>query len=166
MSFSSVVLPLCAVLAAMALPVQAAINAQLARGLGNPVAAVAVSFGAGLVLLVLLVLTVFRDLPPASEIVRIPPWLFFAGGSLGVLYLIGNVVLVPRLGAAAMFSFAIAGQLIASGNPAAVAAGLRVVGLCAGSHVRDGHGDRLRAAGADVICHSFAEVRQLLGHEA
>jgi HAD superfamily hydrolase (TIGR01509 family) len=53
----------------------------------------------------------------------------------------------------------------ATGVTAAVAAGLRVVGLCAGSHVRDGHGDRLRAAGADVICHSFAEVRQLLGHE-
>jgi transporter family-2 protein len=114
MSLSSVLLPLCAVLAAMALPVQAAINSQLARALGNPVAAVAVSFGAGLVLLVLLVLTVFRDLPPASDIVRIPPWLFVAGGSLGVLYLIGNVVLVPRLGAAAMFSFAIAGQLTAA----------------------------------------------------
>jgi transporter family-2 protein len=114
MSLSSVLLPLCAVLAAMALPVQAAINAQLARALGNPVAAVAVSFCAGLVLLVVLVLTVFRDLPPAGEIVRIPPWLFVCGGSLGVLYLIGNVVLVPRLGAAAMFSFAIAGQLTAA----------------------------------------------------
>lgn len=114
MSLSSVVLPLCALLAAMALPVQAAINAQLARALGNPVAAVAVSFCAGLVLLIALVLTVFRDLPPAAEIVRIPPWLFVCGGALGVLYLIGNVVLVPKLGAAAMFSFAIAGQLTAA----------------------------------------------------
>lgn len=114
MSFSAVFLPLCALVAAMALPVQAAVNAQLARALGNSVAAVAVSFCAGLVLLILLVLTVFRDLPPSSEIARIPLWLFVTGGSLGVLYLIGNVVLVPRLGAAAMFSFAIAGQLIAA----------------------------------------------------
>jgi transporter family-2 protein len=114
MSLTNVILPLCAILAAMALPVQAAINAQLARALGNPVAAVAVSFAAGLALLVLLVLTIFRHAPPAAEIVRIPPWLFVAGGSLGVLYLIGNVVLVPRLGAAAMFSFAIAGQLTAA----------------------------------------------------
>jgi HAD superfamily hydrolase (TIGR01509 family) len=44
----------------------------------------------------------------------------------------------------------------------AAAAGTRVVGLCVASHVRDGHGERLRAAGADVICHSFAEVQQLL----
>ena len=50
-----------------------------------------------------------------------------------------------------------------TGVTAAAAAGTRVVGLCAASHVRDGHGDRLRAAGADVICHSFAEVQQLLG---
>lgn len=114
MTPSAILLPLCALLAAMALPVQAAVNAQLARALGNPVAAVAVSFGAGLILLVLLVLTVFRDLPPLSEVGRIPAWLFFTGGSLGVLYLIGNVVLVPRLGAAAMFSFAIAGQLMAA----------------------------------------------------
>jgi HAD superfamily hydrolase (TIGR01509 family) len=49
-----------------------------------------------------------------------------------------------------------------TGVTAAVAAGTHVVGLCAASHVRDGHGDRLRAAGADVICHSFAEVQQLL----
>jgi HAD superfamily hydrolase (TIGR01509 family) len=50
-----------------------------------------------------------------------------------------------------------------TGVTAAAAAGARVIGLCAASHVRDGHGDRLRAAGADVICHSFAEVAQLLG---
>jgi HAD superfamily hydrolase (TIGR01509 family) len=49
------------------------------------------------------------------------------------------------------------------GVMAAVAAGTRVVGLCAGSHARGGHDERLRAAGADVICHSFAEVEQILG---
>jgi HAD superfamily hydrolase (TIGR01509 family) len=50
-----------------------------------------------------------------------------------------------------------------TGVTAAVAAGTRVVGLCAASHVRADHGDRLRAAGAHAICHSFAEVRGLLG---
>ena len=49
-----------------------------------------------------------------------------------------------------------------TGVTAGVAAGIRVVGLCTASHIRDGHGDRLRAAGADIICHSFAEVEQLL----
>jgi HAD superfamily hydrolase (TIGR01509 family) len=48
------------------------------------------------------------------------------------------------------------------GVTAAVAAGTRVVGLCAGSHARGGHGDRLRAAGAHVVCHSFDEVHRLL----
>ena len=49
------------------------------------------------------------------------------------------------------------------GVTAAVAAGASVVGLCAGAHARGDHGGRLRAAGAHVICHSFAEVQQLLG---
>jgi HAD superfamily hydrolase (TIGR01509 family) len=49
-----------------------------------------------------------------------------------------------------------------TGVTAAVAAGIRVIGLCAGSHVRGDHGERLRAAGADAICHSFTEIQQLL----
>jgi bacterial/archaeal transporter family-2 protein len=111
LSLATFLLPLCGLLAAMLLPVQAAVNAQLARALGNPVAATAVSFGAGFCLLVLLCLVVFRELPPLAQIARIPPWLFFTGGTLGVIYLVGNVVLVPRLGAATLFTFAIAGQL-------------------------------------------------------
>jgi transporter family-2 protein len=111
MSLASILLPLCALLAAMVLPIQAAVNARLSMALGNPVAATAVSFGAGLCLLVLLCLVFFRHLPPAGEIAKIPWWLFVTGGSLGVVYLVGNVVLVPRLGAATVFTFAIAGQL-------------------------------------------------------
>lgn len=48
------------------------------------------------------------------------------------------------------------------GVAAAVAAGAQVIGLCAGSHVGDEHGEKLRAAGAHHICHSFAEVERLL----
>ena len=111
MPLATLLLPLAALVAAMVLPVQAAINAQLARGLGNSVAATACSFAAGTTLLILLVLVFFRDLPPLSQIARIPPWLFVTGGALGVVYVVGNVVLVPRLGAATVFVFAIAGQL-------------------------------------------------------
>lgn len=46
----------------------------------------------------------------------------------------------------------------ASGVEAAVAAGMTVVGLCAGAHTRDGHGERLIAAGAVVAAASWAEV--------
>jgi beta-phosphoglucomutase-like phosphatase (HAD superfamily) len=39
-----------------------------------------------------------------------------------------------------------------AGVRGAVAAGMTVIGLCAGSHVRSGHADLLRAAGAAYIC--------------
>jgi beta-phosphoglucomutase-like phosphatase (HAD superfamily) len=45
-----------------------------------------------------------------------------------------------------------------TGVAAGVAAGAVVVGLCAGSHVRPGHAERLAAAGAHHVCGSFEAV--------
>ncbi|MGV8929399.1 MAG: HAD family hydrolase [Brevundimonas sp.] len=50
-----------------------------------------------------------------------------------------------------------------TGVLAGVAAGMRVVGLCAGGHVRDGHAGRLVAAGAHHIAHSWDEVAAMIG---
>jgi HAD superfamily hydrolase (TIGR01509 family) len=44
------------------------------------------------------------------------------------------------------------------GVQAGVAAGARVIGLCAGSHIRVGHGERLSEAGAHQIAHSYGEI--------
>lgn len=44
------------------------------------------------------------------------------------------------------------------GVTGAVASGAFVIGLAAGSHCFDGHGERLRALGAHAIAHSFDEV--------
>ena len=49
-----------------------------------------------------------------------------------------------------------------TGVLAGVAAGMRVIGLCAGGHVRDGHAERLTAAGAHHIARSYDEVAQLI----
>lgn len=48
------------------------------------------------------------------------------------------------------------------GVTGAVASGAFVIGLAAGSHCFDGHGDRLRALGAHAIAHSFDEVAAAL----
>ena len=48
------------------------------------------------------------------------------------------------------------------GATGAVASGAYVIGLTAGSHCGDGHGDRLRALGVQAIAASFAEVVALL----
>jgi HAD superfamily hydrolase (TIGR01509 family) len=45
----------------------------------------------------------------------------------------------------------------------ALASGATVIGLAAGSHCFDGHGDRLRALGVVHVADSFEQVRTLLG---
>ena len=46
----------------------------------------------------------------------------------------------------------------AGGIKAAVAAGMTAVGLCAASHIREGHDLKLRDAGAVHLAHSWPEV--------
>jgi len=49
------------------------------------------------------------------------------------------------------------------GVTGALASGATVIGLAAGAHCLDDHGDRLRALGVELIAHSFAEVRRMIG---
>ncbi len=49
------------------------------------------------------------------------------------------------------------------GATGAVASGGYVIGLTAGRHCGDGHGDRLSAIGVDAVADDFAEVARLLG---
>lgn len=51
----------------------------------------------------------------------------------------------------------------APGVTAAKAAGMTVIGLCAGLHCGPGYGDRLRAAGADHVAGRYLEVLDLIG---
>lgn len=50
-----------------------------------------------------------------------------------------------------------------SGVKAAKAAGMHVIGLLAGAHIQPGHDARLRAAGADHLAGSWAEVEVIAG---
>ena len=53
-----------------------------------------------------------------------------------------------------------------TGVAAATAAGMRVIGLCAGGHIRPGHDAALRAAGAHAIAWSYQEVTRYLAPPA
>jgi HAD superfamily hydrolase (TIGR01509 family) len=70
------------------------------------------------------------------------------------------------LHAAAAMGVPIAQTAIIEDSPVgvtgAVASGAFVIGLAAGSHCFDGHGERLRALGAHVIAHSLEEVAAAL----
>jgi len=93
--------------------VQAPINAELARGLGLPVAAAMASFLSGAVVLAVLSFALSQA-QGISIGWRVPPlWVFIAGGCLGAAYVTSAILLTPRLGAAATMAFIVTGQLLA-----------------------------------------------------
>ena len=95
-------------------PVQAAVNALLARGVGGAFAATMVSFIAGLIVLLGLNAVVFKQWPRLADLYAQPLPLLWAGGTIGVVFLSSNVFLASRIGVAATFAFAMAGQLLAA----------------------------------------------------
>jgi transporter family-2 protein len=102
-----------AILAGVALPLQAAINAVLARSTGNPLWASAISFSVGLIAL-LLVCSVIRAPWPALAGVAALPWWAWTGGALGALYVASSIIVIPKLGAATLVALVVAGQMLAS----------------------------------------------------
>ena len=107
-----IVWSLVGIAAGMLIALQAPINAQLARGLGMPIAAAAASFVAGTVVLIALTLVVSQA-QGTSIAWRVPPlWMFVVGGCLGAAFVTCALVLTPKLGAAATMAFIVAGQLL------------------------------------------------------
>lgn len=101
------------VVAGACIAIQAPINAQLGRGLGMPVAAAMVSFAAGAIALGLVLLLFVRAEGVMPDWRAPAPWLYFAGGCLGSVYVTAAILLTPRIGAAAVMAFSVAGQLTA-----------------------------------------------------
>jgi transporter family-2 protein len=91
------------------LPMQAAINARLAKTAGNPVMAAFISFVVGTIALMLFLIIAgqfqFRFIPSKS------PWWIWTGGLLGTFFVAGILVLLPRLGVVLSFSLILAGQM-------------------------------------------------------
>ena len=101
-----------AVAAGAMLPIQFGINAQLASWVGSPLRATLVSFAVGTAVLLVATLVFARGWAAGS--VAGAPWWVWLGGFLGAFYVLGSVVTAPKLGAAALFAFILAGQAIAS----------------------------------------------------
>jgi bacterial/archaeal transporter family-2 protein len=101
-----------AVAAGAMLPIQFGINAQLASWVGSPLRATLVSFAVGTAVLLVATLVFARGWP--ADRVAGAPWWVWLGGFLGAFYVLGSVVTAPKLGAAALFAFILAGQAVAS----------------------------------------------------
>lgn len=100
------------VLGGTAIALQAPINAALARELGGPVPAAAVSFGVGFVVLLVIAVAqgqgaVFLKLP------QVPAWTLI-GGCLGAWYVLTSVWGVSQLGVVTLVAALILGQMSAA----------------------------------------------------
>ena len=127
---------LLAVFVGLLLPVQTGVNAQLRTFLGHPIATALVSFGVGVV--GLLVAVVWLRIPvPLAEAWSQSAWWQWSGGLLGAVYIALVVVLAPRLGAGTTIAAVVGGQMVASlmldhfgwiGFPEHPISGLRLLG--------------------------------------
>ena len=101
-----------AVAAGLAAPVQFAVNSQLRNYVGGPVAAAAISFLVGSIVLVV------AAAPTVGRIhggrIAGAPWWVWTGGLLGAAYIVCSIVLTPRLGAGTTVVLFIAGNLLGS----------------------------------------------------
>lgn len=104
---------LLAVLAGMAVPIQAAVNARLADSLGHPIPAAAVALGLGCITLLVLMLAGGIPLTSFSAIRSAPPG-HLVGGLFGALFVASMVYAVPRLGVALSVGLTVAGQMAVS----------------------------------------------------
>ncbi|MGA2043560.1 MAG: DMT family transporter [Roseiarcus sp.] len=101
-----------ALVAGFLFPFQASVNSQLGRQIGGPIAATVVSFAVGLAVIVTADLVAFRQIPSLSDVLRQPPYLLVAGGTIGAVYLGASVFLAPRIGTGALLCLVVAGQLV------------------------------------------------------
>ncbi|UYO00105.1 MAG: DMT family transporter [Devosia sp.] len=109
----SVLWALMGVIAGACVAAQAPINASLGRALEVPIAAAAVSFLAGGVVLWVLAF-LFSQLSATPINFAAPAaWTFVAGGLLGAFYVFSNLTLTPIMGAAAVMALSVTGQLLA-----------------------------------------------------
>ena len=100
-----------ALAAGICIPVQAGINAILAKHLASPISSALISFlvGTAALLLVMLLARIPTGVPGA--LATAPAWVWW-GGTLGAFLVAATIYAAPVLGAGTMISVVIASQLV------------------------------------------------------
>jgi transporter family-2 protein len=104
------ILVLLSIAGGMAIAAQALINARLQVAAGNSILAATLSFAVGLVAL-LAVLVVQPSSAVSGHSLGSAPWWAWLGGALGAFYVVVSIYVAPRIGAAALLSAVVLGQL-------------------------------------------------------
>jgi len=94
------------------LPIQAGLNTRMGKAVDSPVWASLISFGVGLVAMLIYVLATRQTIQLAS-IKNVPSYTWVAG-ALGAFYVTSVVLAFPRLGPALAFGLIVGGQLLMS----------------------------------------------------
>lgn len=97
----------------LTVPIQAGVNAQLGRFIGNPLFAGLISFVVGTLTMLTLML-LGRASWPTLESFSSVPWWAWCGGMFGAVFVLGTLLIAPRLGATTMLGLIVAGQLTSS----------------------------------------------------
>lgn len=90
---------------------QPAINAHMALRLGSPLAAAACSIVISLVMIAVAWTMIGRVATGWSKLLSLPWWVLI-GGTAGALFVLGGIMVVPRLGVAAFFTCVVLGQVL------------------------------------------------------
>lgn len=102
-----------AVLIGMFSAMQQAINGRLGTLLNSPVQAAFISFGIGMILIIIVTAIFVKQSPTMSAVKQTEPWAY-AGGILGALFVLTTVISVPQIGTGLTIMVALLGQLIGS----------------------------------------------------
>jgi transporter family-2 protein len=94
------------------LTTQVGSNALLGKDLDNPYVPAAINMIVGLLFAGVLLAVVHKPWPTGAMMRSAPWWTWLAGGVLGTVYLTGNILLAPKLGAAALVGLVVTGQLL------------------------------------------------------
>lgn len=98
--------------AGIGMPMQTSINAQLGRRVGSPFTAAMLNFMVGLGALLIITAIWERGLAiPLQDVFAAPPWVLM-GGVFAVLFVTGNILLMPRLGSVQTAILPALGQII------------------------------------------------------
>ena len=108
-----IALGLASALVGAMLATQPVINAELNRHVGSPLWAGVASISISWVFLGGLAATGVWGWPRLGRLVEAPPWVV-VGGVVGAVFVVASLWLAPRIGAAAFFSWFVAGQLVAA----------------------------------------------------
>lgn len=103
-----------ALLLGVVLTTQVATNKQLGEALHNLYIPAVANMIIGVVATIAVTLFASKDYP-SLDMVKAAPWYgWLAGGVLGAVYLTGNILLAPKLGAGALIGLVVTGQIVFS----------------------------------------------------